>query len=318
MDLLSRLLQLYPVDVDLELACKLGAPWSLENAQAGAGSAPYHIITSGNVWLHTPATRALLLEEGDIVVLPSGMAHTLFADGDSGGTSIQVTYSDALPVVANSGQGAQNEMLCGHFSFEPAVAGTLMASLPQVLHVRHAHRSDLDEMALLIQLLRKEAQATRLGSSVIVRQLASVLFALILRAWTEQAPAQAGMLSLLADARLRRGLQAMIDDPARPWSVDELAEACHMSRASFARHFGKAAGMTPGDMLMRIRMARAAQLLRGDGRNVAIIANAVGYQSEAAFNRAFSRFYGSTPGIWRKAAPADNSFSLLAGSPGPP
>ena len=315
MDLLSRLLHLYPVDVDLELACKLGAPWSLENAQAGFGTAPYHIITSGNVWLHTPNTPAVLLEEGDIVVLPSGMAHTLFADGDSGGSRIEVTYSDSLPVVANSSAGARNEMLCGHFSFEPDVAGPLMSSLPEVLHVRHASCGDLDEMALLIRLLRKEAQEIRLGSSVIVRQLASVLFALILRAWTEQAPAQSGMLSLLADPRLRRGLQAMLDDPAKQWSVDELAEACHMSRASFARHFGKVAAMTPGEMLMRIRMARAAQLLRGDGRNVAIIANSVGYQSEAAFNRAFSRFYGSTPGTWRKAAPPQNNFSLLGASP---
>lgn len=315
MDLLSRLLQLYPVDVALELACKLGAPWSLDNAQAGPGTAPYHIITSGNVWLHTPDTRALLLEEGDIVVLPSGMAHTLFADGAGSGSSIRVSYADALPLVANDGAGGQNEMLCGHFSFEPGVAGTLLSSLPALLHVRRAQRSDLDEMGLLIRLLRAEAQATRLGSSVIVRQLASVLFAMILRAWTEQAPAQSGMLSLLADPRLQRGLQAMLDDPARPWSVDELAETCHMSRASFARHFVKAAAMTPGDMLMRIRMARAAQLLRADGRSVAIIASAVGYQSEAAFNRAFSRFYGSTPGNWRKTVPPEDHFSLLNAQP---
>lgn len=304
MDILSRLLQLYPVDVALQLACKLGAPWSVENPATPFGTAPYHIITVGSVWMHRPQQRALLLEEGDIVVLPSGQAHTMSANGEGNSKPIRVVHSELLPLMVNDVDENQNEMFCGHFTYDQGIGGLLMSSLPAVLHVRTAHRRDLDEIGLLIQLLRAENHETRLGSSVILRQLSSVLFAMILRAWLEQGPAQLGMLGLMADPRLGRALRSMLDDPAHPWSVDELAQACHMSRASFARHFVKVAGMTPGDMLIRIRMARAAQLLRSDARNVAIVADEVGYQSEAAFSRAFSRFHGSTPGSFRRQAEA--------------
>ena len=115
-----------------------------------------------------------------------------------------------------------------------------------------------------------------------------------------QAQTQPSMLALLSDPRLVRGLYAMLEDPARQWSVEELANTCHLSRATFARHFVKVAGMTPGDMLVRIRMAKAAHWLSRDTRSVAIIAEIVGYQSEAAFSRAFSRFHGKSPGSFRR------------------
>lgn len=300
MDLLSRLLQLYPVDVALDHACRLGAPWTLDNPATTYGTAPYHLVTAGSAWLHVDGMQALHLHSGDVVVLPSGKEHTLSAGRHDVAGPIRSLAGAAIPLVVNDNPGEQCEILCGYFSFDPGVAGVLFAALPQVLHVRAAADDDIQGMQALIALLRHEHREPRLGSSTILGQLASVLFAMILRAWLVQAPAQPGMLALLSEPRLRRGLNAMLDDPAKQWSVDELAEACHLSRATFARHFVKVAGMTPGEMLMRIRMARAVQWLRKDTRSVAIIAEEVGYQSEAAFSRAFSRFYGNAPGEFRR------------------
>jgi AraC family transcriptional activator of mtrCDE len=299
MDSLSRLLQLYPVDVALDHACRLGAPWSLDNAATAYGIAPYHLVILGSAWLHVEGMQPVQLFNGDLVILPSGAAHTLSAHRELTAGQLRRENGGALPIVVNDGDGPRCEILCGEFNFDPLVAGSLFAALPTLLLVRATETDRLDSMVALIELLRTEYRRSELGSSMILRQLASALFAMIIRVWLAQSPSQPGMLSLLAEPRLRRGLDAMLGDPARQWSIDELAEECLLSRATFARHFAKVSGMTPGEMLMKIRMGQAAQWLLNDERNVAIIADAVGYQSEAAFIRAFSRFHGSTPGAYR-------------------
>lgn len=300
MDLLSRLLRLYPVEVALDHVCKLGAPWALENPPTDYGIAPYHIVTSGSVWLYTPGVEPQHLHCGDVVVFPAGAAHTLKADPDSLPSLVRLETGSALPVAVNDEVGAQSEILCGYFHFEPSIAGPLFDSLPGLMVVRDTGGKDLQVMQSLIAILGCEQQTPGQGSEVILSQLASALFAIILRAWMSQAQTQPSMLALLSDPRLVRGLYAMLEDPARQWSVEELANTCHLSRATFARHFVKIAGMTPGDMLVRIRMAKAAHWLSRDTRSVAIIADIVGYQSEAAFSRAFSRFHGKSPGSFRR------------------
>lgn len=300
MDLLTRLLRLYPVDVALDHACDLNAPWALENPATSSGTAPYHLITAGSAWLHMAGMRPLHLQTGDVVVLPSGAAHVLSADLADAPGPLRSRLGGALPAVENDGAGPKTEILCGYFNFDPSVSGPLFTSMPHVVHVRSA-TADLGGMQALIEILRGEHRSPRLGSEFILSQLASALFAMIIRDWLVQTPDQPGMLALLAEPRLRRGLDAMLTDPARQWSVEELADVCHLSRATFARHFVKVAGMTPGEMLMRIRMARAAHWLRRDKRNVSIIADEVGYASEAAFSRAFNRLYGTTPGAFRRA-----------------
>jgi len=137
---------------------------------------------------------------------------------------------------------------------------------------------------------------------VVVSQLASALFALLMRAWLEQAAAMPGLFALLAEQRLQAALQAMLAEPERPWTLEELAGLCHMSRATFARVFGKAAGDTPAAVLTQTRMAKAASLLAQGRLPVGQIAEQVGYQSEAAFNRIFKRRYGIGPGAYRRSA----------------
>lgn len=310
MDLLSRLLRLYPVDVALDHVCKLGAPWALENPPTDYGVAPYHIVTSGSVWLYTAGFDPQHLHCGDVIVFPAGAAHTLKADVDSPPSAVRLETDSVMPQVVNDEKGAKSEILCGYFHFEPGIAGPLFASLPGLMVIREAGDKNLQGMQALIAILGDEHRAPGQGSEVILSQLASALFAMILRAWMSQAQTQPSMLALLSDARLLRCLNAMLEDPARQWSVEELADTCHLSRATFARHFVKVAGMTPGDMLMRIRMAKAAHWLRRDARSVAIIADIVGYQSEAAFSRAFSRFHGTSPGAFRREKQETKALSL--------
>jgi AraC family transcriptional activator of mtrCDE len=136
-----------------------------------------------------------------------------------------------------------------------------------------------------------------------VAQLSGALFALLLRAWltgADTAGSAPGVFAVLADRRLGGALQKMREAPGQAWRVEDLAAACHMSRATFARLFTRLSGMPPAEVLTRLRMARAARALAQGGRAAGDVALEVGYQSEAAFNRVFKRHFGMGPGAYRR------------------
>jgi len=309
-DTLSRLLQLYPVRTTLDIRCHFGAPWQLPEPASLPGVVRYHMIMSGDALLEADDDQGVELQAGDIVVFPRGSAHTLHAGRGKALPRRVVTGGDDLLVrVENGGAGAATDILCGQFHFDAAAAAALLPSLPATLLVRTAGRADFAGLQALMKMLQVETEAepARPGAHAVVTQLSSALFALLMRAWLEQQDAAAtpGLFTLLASPRLQRALHCMLAEPGRAWSLDQLAEACHLSRTTFARLFRTAAGATPGDILTRTRMAQAAQLLAGRQQTVAAVAEAVGYQSEASFNRIFKRHFGIGPGQHRRQARSD-------------
>jgi AraC family transcriptional regulator, activator of mtrCDE len=303
MDALSRLLALYPVRTALDIRCHFGAPWRLEEAAVESGIAPYHLIVAGTAWLDVAGQRELALQAGDIVVLPHGSAHSLHTGrGEPVAPVRELEQTALVRVKGNDGTGPATDILCGQFHFDAGPSNALLKALPALIVVRTAGRADFAGLQALIAMLRGEAEAMRPGASAVVGPLASALFALLMRAWLEQADAVPGLFAVLAQPRLQAALHAMLAQPAHPWSVAQLAERCHMSRATFARLFREAAGATPGEVLMRTRMAQAAQWLSQGRQAVPAIGEAVGYQSEAAFNRVFKRCFGVGPGGYRRAA----------------
>jgi AraC family transcriptional activator of mtrCDE len=142
--------------------------------------------------------------------------------------------------------------------------------------------------------MRDEAGQRRPGALAIVTALSQALFGMALRVHGEQADSTPGMLSLLADPRLSASVQGMLSAPQRAWTIAELGELAAMSRATYARRFNERAGMTVMDFLTQIRLLRRTQ------RSAAEIGEAVGYQSEAAFGKAFQQSVGVTPGRYRR------------------
>lgn len=299
MDALSRLLSLHPVQTALDTRCRAGVPWTQDNAVQSYGVAPYHLIVEGRAWLAIAGREPLQLLAGDLLMLPRGHAHQLYTTRDDGDRAVAA------------------EILCGQFRFGSAAASSLIGSLPDVVLIRTAGRPEFLGLQALVTLLRDEAAGfsrgnispevaggARPGASAVVSHLASALFSLILRAWLEQAGEVPGLFALMADSRLSLALHAMLAEPERAWPMEQLALCCHMSRATFVRAFRKVAGMTPGEVLMRLRMAQAAQWLMQPQLGVGQISEAVGYQSEAAFNRAFKRYMGTGPGQYRRSGAA--------------
>jgi AraC family transcriptional activator of mtrCDE len=154
-------------------------------------------------------------------------------------------------------------------------------------------------LARIVSLMREEALDESPGSECVINYLSAALFALTLRFASEGADAPRGLLALAGQPRLQPALSAMFEKPGEPWTLDQFAALCHMSRATFVRQFQDAIGRSATDMLTEVRLTLAGRALLESKTSVAEIGSTVGYQSEAAFQRVFKRHIGVTPARWR-------------------
>lgn len=305
MDWLSHLLAMIPVSGRLDLRCLYGAPWRIDQPGADVGGIAYHAVLAGSAIIEDPdGGPPHRLLAGDILLLPSGKDHSLH-DG-SGETPMPARSRRGLNLVfsENSGPGERLDMLCGHFFTSPQHNRLLRAYLPPLLIVRGGSEISAAGAQLngLIALMRAESDKESLGGRAMLNAFSAALFTLALRLASEATEAPAGLLALAGHPRLSPALTAVFEDPARSWTLPELASLCHMSRATLARHFQENLGRSATDLLLDIRMTLAANELRKPMRSTAAVAEMVGYQSEAAFQRVFKRHVGMTPAQWRRAS----------------
>jgi AraC family transcriptional regulator, activator of mtrCDE len=312
MDLLSRFLSLMPVSGRVDVRCHFGAPWAIEEGPAGVREIPYHVLLSGRAVLEDGSGPPEQLEAGDIIVFPTGNAHRIH-DG-SGAPPIPATErrNITLTVAENGGTGDTVDILCGRFLLGAVPDRLLRDHLPSRLVVRSAARDAANHsaddaqdsvagsrLARLIALMREEAMDECPGSETLVNHLSAALFALTLRFASEAAQPPHGLLALAGRPRLQAAVSAMFESPGKPWTLDQFAALCNMSRATFVRQFQEAIGRSATDVLMEVRMTIAGRTLLESTTPVGDIGEMVGYQSEAAFQRVFKKQIGVTPARWR-------------------
>ena len=308
-DWLSHLLRMIQVTGRLEVRCAYGAPWRVAWPESAAHEIPYHVVLDGRAVIDDPATKTSTeLVGGDIVLFPHGSAHVLHdGSGQAPAPTHNRTHAAGWTLSETDGDVATLDMLCGRFFIEPPHDRWMRNYLPTNLVVR---TRDGDggagtgaasrHLAGLVALMRAESAADRLGGNAVLTALTSALFTLILRAASESGHAPAGLLALTGHPRLAPAISAMFAEPARPWTLPDLADLCSMSRATFMRHFQDKLGRSAGDMLTDIRMSLAANALKNPALSTEAVAELVGYQSVAAFRRAFADKMGMTPGQWRR------------------
>lgn len=305
-DWLSRLLDLAPVAGLLDHRCLLGAPWRIDYAPSAPGTIPYHIVLSGIVTVEERENRRRhRLEAGDIFLLVDGAPHTLHDGSGIRPRPNRVRPTLNVPVTENDGPGEKIDMLCGSFLLSPSHERMLRSYLPSRLVVRVPLDQDSKsrtgrQLASLVDLMRAEAAADHLGGMAILNGLSTALFALVLRLAGESGEREEGLLKFAGNPRIAPALNAMLNDPAHSWTLPELAGLCHMSRATFVRQFEKIVGKSAGDFLTDVRMTAAGRALRAPDTSTGAVAALVGYQSDAAFQRAFKQHMGLTPAQWRK------------------
>ncbi|WP_250633813.1 AraC family transcriptional regulator [Pinirhizobacter soli] len=313
LDWLSRLLEMTPVRGQLDLRCYYSAPWRIDQGASAAGEIPYHVVVSGSALLEDPAGGAAQrLAPGDILLLANGEAHSLHDGSGARPKPARERMAANLVFSENIGKGDRLDMLCGRFVFTAAHARLLRTYLPERLIVRSSGQNGFGEtlesgadLAGLLALMRKESGVDSLGGRAMLNALSTALFALTLRFASESGEAPAGMLALAGYPRLAPAMEAMFHSPGHPWTLPSLASLCNMSRATFVRLFREKLGRSASDFLTDIRMTLASNELRKPSASTGAVADMVGYQSEAAFQRAFKLHIGVTPARWRKTADLD-------------
>lgn len=309
-DWLSQLLQIITVTGQLDVRCAYGAPWRIAWPQSAMREIPYHIVVNGRAILENPETKIVReLGAGDIILLPHGSPHVLH---DGSGRKAEATREHRRPagftVSENDAQGEHLDLLCGRFLIGAPHDRFIRNYLPIDLVVRARDGEVTDTASAsnrlfgLVELMRSESINDRPGGRAILNALSNALFTLVIRAASEADQAPEGLLALASHPRLAPAISAMFGDPARAWNLPELADLCGMSRATFIRHFQDKLGRSAPDLLTDIRMSIAANELKKPGISTEAIADAVGYQSVAAFRRVFSGRMGMTPGEWRRVA----------------
>ena len=305
MDLLSRLLALTPVTGRLEVRCHFGAPWRLDEPAAPEREVPYHVLLAGEAVVEGAGGVPRVMRAGDVVLFPGGAAHALHDGSGERPRPVRRESSDYLRVANNDGGGAPADILCGRFVLPAASLRLVQSLLPErvIVSARPAGVAPQDvaatRLARLVALMREESLDQAPGSETLVGHFSAALFALALRFASAAADAPPGLLALGRHPRLQPAVLAMFDTPQRPWTLPDLATQANMSRATLARLFEQAIGRSPAQVLAEIRMAHAARALTEGRRSVADIGEAVGYFSDAAFQRAFKTRMGMTPARWR-------------------
>jgi AraC family transcriptional activator of mtrCDE len=308
LDWLSRLLAMTPVRGQLDLRCQYGAPWRIDQSASAAGEIPYHVVLSGSALLEDPeGGAAQRLAAGDILLLANGEAHSLHDGSGARPSPARERMAANLVFSENAGEGNHLDMLCGRFVFTAVHARLLRGYLPTRLVVsssaQHGAAAPPEagaDLAGLMALMRKESGVDSLGGRAMLDALSTALFALTLRFASESREAPAGLLALAGYPRLAPALEAMFHDPRHAWTLPSLASLCNMSRATFVRLFQEKLGCSASDLLTDIRMTLASNELRKPSASTGAVADMVGYQSEAAFQRAFKLHIGVTPARWRR------------------
>ena len=297
-DVLSSVVDALRIKGQLFCRAQRRAPWGL--VLEAAASPYFHVVERGTCWLEQDGASPLRIEEGEVVLLPAGSAHRLVDTPGRPALPLQVISraSFAEHRVAEDGDSI---VLCGGFTIDAHAIHPLTTLLPEIVHVRPSGTTG----ALLertIASLAGEAADARPGFDAIARRLTEVLFLAILRAWLPDArQPPSGWLAALRDREISVALSALHADPARDWTLADLAARCGLARSRFAERFTELVGVPPMTYLARWRMQLASDLLTRTDLRVGEIAASVGYASEAAFTRAFRAATQRTPAAWRRA-----------------
>ena len=281
------------------------APWGL-HVPAITDAVSLHVVTEGTCWLEVPGADPTPLRPGDLALVPHGRGHDLLSELGVGPTGRvdqvpQHYISEHYSVLSYGGTGEVTRMICCVVTFDDPAARALVAALPPVIHVGTSTPTGPTSIHDATRLMAEELRDLQPGGEAVTTRLADILLVQAIRAWLANDPAaRTGWIGALQDERIGRALAAIHRDPGRDWSLARLADEATMSRSSFAARFAEMLGEPAMTYLTRWRMNLAYARLQDGDDTVGRIAGELGYRSEAAFSRAFSRTFGHPPGSARR------------------
>jgi AraC-like DNA-binding protein len=334
MDVLSEVLRVVRLSGVVHFRAEFTRPWSIISSppeilmtrlMPGAESVtPFHAVTHGRCIARSGTLPDMPLEAGDVIVFPRGDQHILTSEARLNPTPIKDIYkkpsSETIAVVRHGGGGDEDGFICG-FLHSDQRFGPLLGSLPAAMCIRtrgerieletftadarHIYaisdRGEVEWWQATLRYFHSETERAGPGNHAVLTRLSELMFMDVMR-WQLRALAdgRTGWLAGLNDPQVGRALALLHAQPAYPWTVEDLADQAGMSRAALAKRFVELVGEAPIQYLGGWRMHLARQMLRDSTLGIGEIAGRIGYESEAAFNRAFKRSVGSPPAQWRR------------------
>ena len=328
MDAFSEILSGVKLNGAVFFTAEFSAPWGFSTPSTKAMTATlapgavhlvlYHLVIEGGAVIELADGQSLPLKAGDIVIFPHGHAHHM-SSGKGAirpfpnyGISTKIMARDLSPLQAGGG-GEISRFVCGYMTCDPYLSRPILSGLPPVFKVNI--RTDRSGQWLENSILHlvEEAASGRIGSDAMLAKLSEALFVDTLRRYVATLPEQeTGWLTGARDPIVGKSLGLLHSRIAHPWTIADLADQVGISRSALVERFTRYLSEPPMTYLTRWRLQLAARSLENTSRGVADIAADVGYESEAAFNRAFKREFGLPPGRYRsehKPLPAQRAHS---------
>jgi AraC family transcriptional regulator, alkane utilization regulator len=318
MDALSEVLRLVRLTGAVFLNAEFSAPWSVQSPPSPVLAkslmpdaehlVEYHFIAEGRCFIRTADEEPIALDEGDLVMLPHGDAHRMASDPDRdpeplAAESIVLPPPGEIASLRHGSGGALTRVVCGYLAVDRKLCGSLIAALPRILRVSARGGEISNWLQTYIRLSVIERGEDRPGGACVLAKLSELMFVEAIRRYVESLPPeQTGWLAAVRDPFVGKALGLLHARPSHPWTVESLGREIGLSRAALAERFTRFIGQPPMQYLTQWRLTLGAHLLRATNKGVAEIAADVGYDSEAAFNRAFKREFAAPPGTWRKTA----------------
>jgi AraC-like DNA-binding protein len=316
MDAFSEILSGVRLNGAVFFSAEFSAPWGFatppaqvianELAPGAAHLVLYHFVLHGGAVVQLIGGPSLELGPGEVVVFPNAHQHYMASSNGTAppfpnyGISAKIKARDLSPLQAGGG-GATSRFVCGYMSCDPHLSRPILSGLPEVFKVNIRTDSSGNWLESSILHLVEEAASGGVGSEAMLAKLSEALFVDTLRRYVAGLPdQQTGWLAGTRDAIVGKSLGLLHSRVAHPWTIANLADEVGISRSSLVERFTRYLSEPPMAYLTRWRLQLGARSLEKTSRGVAEIAGEVGYESEAAFNRAFKREFGQPPGRYRR------------------
>jgi AraC-like DNA-binding protein len=323
MDALSDVLKSVKLEGAVFIDAEFAAPWCVRSSYGLNNAEPrlpegghvvfFHLVTEGACKVRLASGGETLdAAAGDLIVFPHDDQHLLGSDLDllpvPSADTVRGNAADGLQLVKlqmGGSDGTKTRCVCGFVSCSRMLLRPLLEALPRLLRISISEGAAASLVRELVRTGVSESNADRPGGASIRTKLSELLFVEAMRRYAESLPPEgSGWLAGLQDVYVGRALALMHGDPSQAWTVDALAKQVGLSRSALAERFAELVGQSPIQYLTRWRLALAAQALREDALPISRLAENAGYESEAAFSRAFKREFGMAPSAWRNRAVA--------------
>jgi AraC-like DNA-binding protein len=318
MDALSDVLRVAHLTGGVFLHADFFAPWCMsarvapEHCISALGPAShmilYHYVAEGElrVQIEGQNSESLIVGPGEVVLLPRNDLHLMGSDLSlppvAGSDIIRPPQGNGLASIHHGGNGERTRLICGFLACASGGGNPVISTLPALLKLNVGQAGAAEWIRSTFHYAAEEIAAGRPGSGTVLAKLSELLFVEAVRRYAETLPeGQTGWLAGLRDAHVARALALLHRNVARSWTVDDLSREVGLSRSALAERFIRLIGVPPMHYLANWRMQVATQKLRETQASLAQVAETVGYESEAAFSRAFKKAFGTSPATWRRS-----------------